>query len=44
MIRTNIYLPEPALKKLQLVSKKTGVSVAELVRRALDDYLKKGRN
>jgi metal-responsive CopG/Arc/MetJ family transcriptional regulator len=40
MIRTNIYLPEPVLKKLQSLSKKTGVSVAELVRRALDEYLK----
>jgi predicted DNA-binding protein len=40
MKRTNIYLPEQVLKKLRALSKKVGVSVAELVRRALDDYLK----
>jgi predicted DNA-binding protein len=43
MIRTNIYLPEPTVKRLKALSKKTGVSVAELVRRALDEYLKEAQ-
>lgn len=34
--RTNIYLRADQLKRLEEVSKKTGASVAELIRRAID--------
>lgn len=39
MQRTNIYLTTPSMLKMQELSKKTGLSVAELVRRAVDAYL-----
>ena len=39
MKRTHIYLTEPSVAKLQELSKKTGLSVAELIRRAIDDFL-----
>ena len=39
--RTNIYLTEPSVAKLQELSKQTGLSVAELIRRAIDDFLNK---
>lgn len=42
MKRTNIYLPEPMLTKLRRLASNRGVSVAELVRRAVEDFL--GRN
>jgi hypothetical protein len=35
-IRTNIYLLERQLKRLEAESKKTGSSVAELIRQAID--------
>ncbi len=38
MKRTHLFLPEPALLALRA---KTGLSVAELVRRAIDEYLKR---
>ena len=41
MKRTALFLKEEQIKKLQKLSEKTGAPVAELVRRALDDYLKK---
>jgi len=41
MKRTAIFLKEEQLKKLQAISDKTGAPVAELVRRALDAYLKR---
>ncbi|MFA6204466.1 MAG: ribbon-helix-helix domain-containing protein [Gallionella sp.] len=41
MKRTNIFLPQPALDKLRKLADETGLSVAELVRRAIDDFLKK---
>ena len=41
MKRTNIYLTEPSVAQLQALSAKTGLSVAELIRRAIDDFLKK---
>lgn len=41
MKRTNIYLTEPSVDKLQELSKRLDVSVAELIRRAIDDFLKK---
>jgi len=38
-IRTNIFLDSDQKQKLETLSKKTGASVAELVRRAINDYL-----
>ena len=40
MIRTNVHLTEQLLAKLRKLSKATGLSVAELIRRACDSYLK----
>jgi len=40
MKRTALFLKEEQIKKLQKLSNKTGAPVAELVRRAVDDYLK----
>ena len=40
MIRTNIYLSNQQLDRLNIQSKDTGLSKAELVRRAIDKYLK----
>lgn len=39
MKRTHIFLPQPIIDKLKALSKKTGLSVAELIRRAVDAYL-----
>lgn len=39
MIRWSIYLSEQQLKLLREESRKRGLSVAELVRRAIDYYL-----
>jgi predicted DNA-binding protein len=39
--RTNIYLRPDQMKKLKALNEKTGAPVAELVRRAVDEYLKK---
>lgn len=41
MKRTHLFLPEPVLLTLRTLSDKTGLSVAELVRRAIDEYLKR---
>lgn len=41
MKRTNIYLTDPQHKQLQVLSRKTGTRVSELVRRAIDEYLQK---
>lgn len=41
MIRTNIYLTELQMKKFKAISKKSGLSVAELIRRVLDEWLEK---
>jgi hypothetical protein len=41
MIRTNIFLPERQLFELRVLANATGLSVAELVRRAIDQYLRK---
>jgi predicted DNA-binding protein len=40
MKRTNIYLPVPMDEKLKALSEQTGLSVAELIRRAIDAFLK----
>lgn len=39
--RTNLYLSVPVLEKLRQLATTTGLSVAEHIRRAIDDYLKK---
>jgi predicted DNA-binding protein len=39
--RTNIYLRPDQVKRLKVISKKTGSSSAELVRRAVDAFLEK---
>ena len=39
MKRTALFLKEDQLKKLQVLSDKTGAPVAELIRRAIDKYL-----
>lgn len=41
MKRTNFYFPEAMLAKLKDISKYTGISVSEIIRRAIDAYLKK---
>lgn len=40
MKRTNIHLAEAQLKLLRQLSAKTGAPVAELIRRAIDEYLR----
>ena len=39
MKRTALFLKEEQIKKLLLLSDKTGAPVAELIRRAIDKYL-----
>jgi predicted DNA-binding protein len=41
MKRTHIFLPEPLKAALHALSEKTGMSVAEHIRRAIDAYLAK---
>jgi len=41
MKRVNYHLTEMQIESLRRFSKKTGLSVAELIRRAIDEYLKK---
>ena len=43
MIRVNIHLTEQEIEKLKQEAKKTGLTVAELVRRAIDQSLKDTR-
>jgi predicted DNA-binding protein len=40
MKRTALFLRPEQIKKLQMLSDKTGAPVAELIRRAIDKYLK----
>jgi predicted DNA-binding protein len=40
MKRTHIFLPEPLLKALKALAKKSDVSAAEHIRRAIEAYLK----
>jgi hypothetical protein len=42
--RTNIYLTENETKQLSLIAKQKGISVAEIIRRILDDWLEKQEN
>jgi hypothetical protein len=39
--RTNIYLRPDQMRKLRALNEKTGAPMAELVRRAVDEYLAK---
>jgi len=41
MKRTNIYLSDVQHKKLKAMSKKTGIKLSEIVRRMIDEGLKK---
>jgi len=40
MKRTNIYLRARQVKDLKILSAETGASVSELIRRAVDEYVK----
>lgn len=41
MKRTNYYYPEQMLARLKTLSERMGVSVSELIRRAIDEFLKR---
>ena len=41
MKRVNYHLTELQIAKLQKFAKETGLSVAELIRRAIDEYIEK---
>ncbi|MDE3023078.1 MAG: ribbon-helix-helix domain-containing protein [Pseudomonadota bacterium] len=40
MKRTNFYFPQSLLDRLKAAKEKTGVPVSEIIRRAVDKYLK----
>lgn len=40
MKRTALFLPEPIAKALKALAKRTDISVAEHIRRAIEAYLK----
>jgi predicted DNA-binding protein len=39
LIRTNFYYPEQMLARLKLAKDRTGLSVSELVRKAIEKFL-----
>ena len=41
MVRFQMFLPEPLVKALKALSARTDVSVAEHIRRAVTEYLKR---
>jgi Arc/MetJ-type ribon-helix-helix transcriptional regulator len=41
MPRVGLYLTEPQVNKLKDISNKTGLTVSDLIRRALDDWLER---
>jgi hypothetical protein len=41
MPRVGLYLTEPQTKKIKEISKKTGLTVSDLIRRSLDDWVEK---
>lgn len=43
MIRTQIYLDEEQKRDLERLSNEEGSSMAEIIRRAVNEYLKKSR-
>ena len=40
-VRKNIYLPAQMVARLSEYSKQTGLLMSEIIRRAIDEYLKK---
>jgi predicted DNA-binding protein len=44
MKRVNYHLTEQQIAKLKKLSEKTGLKVADLIRRAIDEYLEKRGN
>lgn len=44
MKRTHVFLPEPLIKALKALAKRSDVSVAELIRRAIQEFLKKEKS
>ena len=42
MRRTHLHLTDPQLARLRLLADRSGLNVAELVRRAVDDFLGRG--
>ena len=44
MKRTNIHLTVKQIQKLKTVSKESGLTVAELIRRAVDKFLRSIEN
>jgi len=40
MTRTNFYFPESLLARLKAAKEKTGIPVSEIMRRAVEAYLK----
>jgi predicted DNA-binding protein len=43
MVRVNYHLTDAQVRRLKAESSRTGLSVAELIRRAIDAYLEKSR-
>ena len=43
MKRTHMFLPEPLLKELKALAKRLDISVAELARQAIEEFLAKRR-
>lgn len=41
MLRKQFFLPEPLLARLRAQAERTGLSEAEIVRRALEEYLRR---
>jgi len=41
MKRKNIHLTEWQIEVLQILAKRTGLSMADLIRRAIDEYVRK---
>jgi metal-responsive CopG/Arc/MetJ family transcriptional regulator len=44
MKKVNHYLPEQQIEALVKLSKQTGISVSEHIRRAISDYLDREKN
>jgi len=42
--RMNFYLAEIQIKHLKLISRKTGMTASEILRRAIDEYWEKFRD
>lgn len=41
MKRTNVLLPKPMLERLLELAKRLDLKIAEIIRRAIDEYLEK---